>query len=124
MEYPVDQEVKKDTRWWKQFMPLYNGTYIMWMVQELEGDALMATDSCLEGVGGCSRGRYFYAAIPKELQENKNCSIVHFELIALVIGVWLWAKDLEGHRFMVNCDNEAVVKVINKGATRDSILLQ
>ena len=31
---------------------------------------------------------------------------------------------MTGRRFTVNCDNEAVVNVVNKGAAKDKILLQ
>ena len=119
----MGQQVLKDINWWRIYLPEYNSTSIMWLAQELQADALIATDSCLKGIGGYSEGRFFHAEVPQFIQSDDRYSIVHLELIALVIGVRLWGNKVRGVRYAVNCDNEAVVHVVNKGASKDPILL-
>ena len=89
-KYTFATEVKRDINWWRIYLPKYNQVSIMWMACEPEPDAIFATDSCLQGMGGLSRDKYFHAEIPQHLRESVEHSIVHYEMIALVIGMRLW----------------------------------
>ena len=44
---------------------------------------------------------------------SKKPSIAYLELYALVIRIHCWTKYLENGKFLVHCDNEAVVQMIN-----------
>ena len=65
--YMVDEQTKKDLKWWCRFLPQYNGISIMWMEQMLQPDKIMSTDACLTGVGGLKNMQYFHAQIPQEI---------------------------------------------------------
>ena len=65
---------------------------------------------------------YYRVAIPEWLKQIPRIDIVHFEILAATEGVKLWSHKLKGKKFIVNCDNEAVVTVINSGRARDPLL--
>ena len=101
----------------------YNGQSIMWL-EQCEGiDKTFSTDACLEGIGGHCFNRYFHKELPAWVFEmGKNVHIVHLELLAIVVGVRLWKKLLTGQRFVVGCDNQAVVTIINTRRSKNKLL--
>lgn len=44
------------------------------------------------------------------------------ELFTIVVAVKFWAPVLQHQRFIISCDNEAAVTVINSGSTRDPFM--
>ena len=50
-EKKIEKEMRKDIRWWKRFLPEYNGTSLMWMEQIMVPDQLIASKCMLVGNG-------------------------------------------------------------------------
>ena len=44
---------------------------------------------------------------------DKDPSIEYLELYALCVGVFIWSDRLRNHRFILYCDNESVVNMVN-----------
>ena len=82
-------------------------------------DKVMATDACLTGYGGTYGNQYFRGRFPANLK-NKNIALL--EILAVMVGLKLWAPLLHGQYFWIHVDNEAVASVINSGACRDTSL--
>ena len=118
----VDEEMRKDIWWWIRFMPTYNGVSIMWMKQALKEDILIALDSCLTGMGAHHQKQFIHSQFPSKYLDRKIFQIHHLEMVALMVALKVWKKSLSGFRFIMWCDNQAVVEVINAGRTRDPVL--
>ena len=122
VQYEVTEQVKKDLTWWNKFMDQHNGTSIMWLIQKSNIDELLATDACLTGIGGKCENNYYYSEIPEDWQPNYCKSIAHFEMLALIIAIKIWAQKITQHKFAVACDNMSVVQIINCGRSKDKLL--
>ena len=105
MLYIVDETMQLDIKWWRRFIPMYNGRSIMWMEQMLEPDAILATDACLTGIGGQCGRLYFHEEIPVQITEMEDTHIAHYELNLNPL--------LSGLRFKILCDNQVVSTVLN-----------
>ena len=120
--YSMRAELKRDILWWKVFIQQYNGASIMWMIQKKEVDQLIATDSCLVGIGGTCGDRYFHMTLPEWVRQVENVNIAHFELWAILVAIRLWKNYITGHRFVVGCNNQAVATIINTGRAKNGLL--
>ena len=63
--YLVFDEVRRDIAWWSEYMNKFNGVSIMWMEDRKTVNEVLATDSCLTGMGGFSHGKFFHCEIPE-----------------------------------------------------------
>ena len=84
--YAIDFEARKDIAWWIHFLPFFNGISIAWMHQHPQTDEIIATDACVQGIGGTCGKQFFYARIPKSLAEDLDFNITHYEMLALIVG--------------------------------------
>ena len=116
------EEVRKDLQWWTCYLDKCNGASIMWMNHRLTVDEIIVTDACLQGIGGFCQGRYFHATIPEWISSLEDLHIAHLELWAIVVAVQLWRTHINGLKFVVGCDNESVMTIINTGYSRDKLL--
>ena len=117
--YAMDQDAEKDILWWTLFLPRFNGTAKVWMDEQQEPDQVMATDSCMEGFGGCKSKKMFHVDFPREITNRVGTSIAVLEMWAIIIALKLWGHELQGQRIWIYCDNQAVVNVLERGRTRD-----
>ena len=123
VKYPADQEIKKDLMWWKRYLAHNNGVSMMWMFQKLELNEFFSTDACLDGAGGMCQGCYYHAQFPEKVFHwDKKVHIGYLELLAVIIGVKIWKDLITGTRFVVGCDNQAVVTIVNTGRSRNMLL--
>ncbi|XP_073248534.1 uncharacterized protein [Porites lutea] len=53
---------------------------------------------------------------------SHHCHISALELFTVIVAVKFWATALQHQRFLVSCDNEAAVTVINSGSTKDPFM--
>ena len=117
----VTSECRKDIKWWKEFLPQFNGVSIIYTSCWSSPDEVFATDACLTGCGGCSGSRIFHKEFPADVLVQ--FPFIHqLECLAILVAVRLWGSAWKGLRLTVFCDNEAVVQVLNSGKTRDALL--
>lgn len=114
----VSNDMKLDIDWWLMFLPLYNGVSFIkpdsWSFEDLH----FSTDSCLHGGGATCLDQCFFVPLPTNIVHEAE-HITALELFVLVLAVRVWAPTLARRRFLISCDNEAAVTVINSGVTRD-----
>ena len=53
----------------------------------------------------------------------KNYTIMHLEILNLVVGLKVWGTHWKDKTVEIKCDNMAVVKVLRSGHARDSVLV-
>ena len=51
-----------------------------------------------------------------------NYTIVHLEILNIVVAAKIWANDWANQKIQMFCDNMAVVEVLTTGKTRDTTL--
>ena len=82
-------------------------------------DCLIASDACLTGLGATCGKQYLHAKFPAQYLDQTKWKIHYLEMIALLVALKTWSHEIKHIRFMVKCDNQAVVEVINNGNTKD-----
>ena len=116
------KDMQLDVEWWKNFLPKYNGVSIMWMAQKVKADCVIASDSCLTGMGAHCGTQYIASKFPEIFLDQTRFKIHHLEMIAVLVTLRKWKHKLTGIRFVMWCDNQIVVEVVNSGYTRDVVL--
>ena len=92
----IDEEFRKDILWWIKFMPEYNGVSMMWAIGLHEVGKKFSTDACLKGLGAVFNNEYITAQF-SEYEMDPSYSIVHLELLAIVVAVKVWSESLAGY---------------------------
>ena len=108
-------DVKKDVRWWVNFIEDFNGVSIIPDVMWGDPDATISSDASLVGLGGCCGGEYFHTPILPPVLEDKSVHINELECMALVITLKVWGPLLGGCKILMFCDNTTTISVVNKG---------
>ena len=103
------------------FVEKYNGVSFIPSAIWTEPDVTFATDSCLVGCGGICSGEYFHIGFPKKIRDQ-GLPIHSLEMLAVLLAVRIWGAHLQTLKIQIYCDNEAAVRVINSGKTKDSFL--
>ena len=114
----LSSSFQKDLRWWSLFIEKFNGVAFIPPAVWSEPDITFSTDSCLKGCGGICGLEFFHAAYPSFILVQ-DLPIHKLEMLAVLIGVRIWGKNLQGMRLQIYCDNSAAVDVINSSKTKD-----
>ena len=117
----INDQFQLDINWWKNYLPKFNGTGILWMYHIKTPDSIIASDACLVGMGAVCGKEYFKAEFPEKWQ---SANIAHLEILAVTAMCKTWANRLNGLSIIIKCDNEAVCSVLNTGRAKDKTLLQ
>ena len=111
-----------DIEWWRSFLDRFHGkaitTDIIWQ------DVTVESDSCLAGMGVVSGHDWFFADWQAELPNLADMHINHKEAAAVVIAARQWGHQWEGKRVIFYMDNQAAIQMVNKGTTRDPIMME
>lgn len=111
----------KDLHMWQEFINNWNGASFFLSSSWVFSDALeMFTDASGSlGYGGIFCTHWFQGHWePNQMLGNAGVSIAWQELFAIVVACQIWHKDLSNKRIIFNCDNEAVVTMINSKRSR------
>ena len=117
----INSEARSDIRWWTTFVESWNGISILrdesltQPVHEIWSDA-----SGSWGAGAFWGSEWLQLQWPPAIQPYQ---IAIKELIPITLACALWGSNWKGTRVRVNCDNEAVVAVLNSGYSRDPFLM-
>ena len=112
----LNEDFKKDLNWFNTFLFQYNGItfYDNPPIQDK-----VFLDASLQGMGGAFRNMVYSLPFPKGF---KNYTIVHLEILNIVVALKVWGSVWKDHIIEVKCDNMAVVEVLNTGRARDLML--
>ena len=81
--------------------------------------ATIELDACLQGLGAIYRNQVYVFPIP---QYCDSFSMVHLEMLNILVAIRVWGKVWKHQRILIKCDNQAVVSVLNSGKTQDLTL--
>ena len=111
---------RSDLVWWYVFLEKWNGTSMMPTELKTPRYQLITDASGTFGCGAYSENRWLQYQWPIE---TEAWSIVVKELIPIVMALILWGQYWSGNVVLMQCDNRAVVDVLNSGFAKDSILM-
>ena len=118
----VTLTMRQDILWWNTFLPLFNGVSVIkpaeWLFVNLR---LISTDACKVWGGATCLDKCITVPFP-DFVLSAATHISALELFTIVVAVKFWASILQHQRFIILCDNEAAVTVINSGSTRDPFM--
>ena len=113
--------MKVDIAWWLEFLPVFNGVSLIktncWELANLH----FTTDASLQAGGATCLDKCFTCHFPEQIVRSAG-HITALELYTIVVAVKLWAPKLRQRKFIVSCDNEAAVTVVNSGSPRDPFM--
>ena len=118
--YKVNEEMRKDIKWWYLFLPGYNATSLMWLTDAVMVDTEFAMDACLTRAGGNAGDEVFSVRFPRQVTQSAH--ITHLQLWAVIISVKLWGEKCSGKIVKISTDNETVSHIINSGRSQDLLL--
>ena len=113
----LPQHFYNDLLWFVTYLRQFNGIVIYARVQSY---IHVYVDSSLTGAGGVCGVMVYAVKIPE--MTYPNVTIVHLEMINVLVAVRLWAKNFQDARVQLHCDNAAVVAVLNAHKTKDFLL--
>lgn len=120
-QQPVTSEMRLDLQWWKTFLPLFNGVSVIKPAEWSFANLHFSTDACMVRGGATCLDKCITFAFP-DFVLSATTHISALELFAIIVAVTFWAPVLQHQRFIISCDNEAAVTVINSGATKDPFM--
>ena len=117
----VSADMQADIDWWLAFLPLFNGTsFIRSQYWEFD-DLQFTTDASMNAGGATCLDECFTCEFPDDIARTAQ-HITASELYTIVVAVKFWAPKLRQRKFIVSCDNEAAVTVINSGSSKDPFM--
>ena len=115
----LTSDFHKDIQWFLAFLPLYNGiSYIT--KTKIDHEQTLFLDACLTGMGAVWRNRVY--ATPIHNCGDLKLTIVHLEMMNIVVALWVWGKLWQHGSISVKCDNLGVVQVVKTGKNKDYFL--
>ena len=115
----LNTEFFKDIAWFQTFLPHFNGT-TKFDKPGVEGSNSLTLDACLTGLGAVWKNRVY--STPTLPIPGFALTIVHWEMLNIVIALRMWGKYWKHRSILVYCDNEACVHVVATSKTRDLFL--
>lgn len=115
----VTTEMRKDLQWWIDFLPVFNGTTPM---LDTRLTTSVCIDACPIASGASYNGEFVYTPWAC-WQAARNHNISYKETMALEPAVVQWAPHWQNKTVYVHCDNQAAVYLINKGSSKDPVVM-
>ena len=118
----LNKGFKSDLLWWACFLPTWNGISMMAGAPRRHDVTLTSDTSGLWGCGAfSSMGEWFQVEWPASWIK---LHITIKELLPVVVGVAMWGSKWRGKTIICNCDNAAVVAILNSGSSKDERAMQ
>ena len=111
--------------WWNPFLGAWNGTSLLFEGKASQPDEELLSDA--SGSWGCGAlwgNDWFQCSWANTPHDNSGMdSIAPMELLPIVIAAAIWGPYWIGRTVRSNCDNEAVVSVINSGRCEHELMM-
>ena len=114
----LNTSFRSDFLWWATFLQVWNGVSMMSIPSRAQPDATVVSDA--SGNWGC--GAYTTAGEWFQFQWPTAWASVHItikELLPIVFSCAMWGSTWRGKTVKCQCDNAAVVAMINSGKSKD-----
>ena len=112
----LTSEFFRDLNWFCTFFRQFNGV-VYYDPRPIQAE--LHLDACLTGMGGVFEKQCYALPVPRGFHQY---SIVHLEMLNIVVALKVWATQWSNKKLRIKCDNMAVVEVLTSGKTKDNIL--
>ena len=111
----------KDLAWWHIFLSCFNGVSVIKPADWLLTNLRFTTDACMfRGRATCRTQCLTFSFPDIVLSAASHISVIEF--FTVVVAVKFWTPFVQHQRFLVSCDNETAVTVINSGPSTDPFM--
>lgn len=117
----LSSEVKRDLKWWQDFLDFFNGKSLILDTTPLTS---VCTDACKEGGGGFFEQDWFYAYWDTDYPMVKDFHINELEAFAVVLAAKRWCAQWENKRVVILSDNMTTVACLNKCTSRNKNMMK
>ena len=113
-------EFKADIQWWHEFLDSFNGR-----CDFLDPNPVLDvyTDACNEGLGAYYLGDWLYLNFSVDISTLANLAMPYKEALAIIFAASKWCNSWRNRHIVVHTDNQAAAAMINKGTTRNSVMM-
>ena len=115
----LNTSFKADVEWWLSFMERWNGISILSINPNGCPDEFLWSDA--SGSWGCGAiwHTHWLQISWHQLVSFSSAPIAVKEMLPIILAACIWGQFWRGCLIQCNCDNEAVVTVLNSGAAKD-----
>ena len=118
----VSKEMRRDLETWHKFLHNYNGITFFRSLKVIPSDAInMASDASFKGLGGCYGSSWVQARYPESW---KSYGIQVLEMFPVYVLIATFGHLLRNSSIRYQCDNEAVVAIINAQSSKCPRIMQ
>ena len=82
-------------------------------------DHVIELDACLNGLGAVWKNYVYHLPIPRNYL---SLTTVHLEMLNILVAIKAFGHYWRTKKVLIKCDNEAVVRVLTSGGTKDAFL--
>ena len=119
-KYYLTPEFCKDVFWWHNFLQVFNGKRLLLNKLPIVNTK---TDACQLAVGAYFRGDWVYSFLPADAPPLAPLHINYKEAFAICLAARCRAPQWANHRVIIECDNQPAVAMINKGSTKNPVVM-
>lgn len=118
----LNNEFRLDLFWWHYFLKHWNGLSLLCSDQygSLVDRCIQTDASRIWGCGSTWDNQWFQWPWAEEWRE---VNIMVKELVPIVISCVVWAPHLTKHRVPFQCDNMSLVRAIQKGNSKEPVIM-
>ncbi len=114
-------DIRQDLIWWSNFLDVFNGRSML--LDKTPIDCVF-TDACNDAAGGSYGSDWFYCNWGIDSPQAHSLHINEKEVLAVVLAANRWAPLWTNKRVVIYSDNSVTVASINKGTSRNAIVMQ
>ena len=111
----ITEEFRSDLNWFNNFLSVYNGVSFF----NYTPAKSVHLDACPSGLGAIFDGQVYAMPLPSSW---RDVNIVYTEMINILVALKVWHIQWAGLKVRIQCDNLAVVSVLNTGKTHDRVM--
>lgn len=118
----LNKDFRSDLRWWHIFVSHWNGlSFFQQSSHNVTAECYIQTDASGSwGCGGCMDIYWFQHAWSEEWS---SINIMAKELVPIILSCAVWGPVITKKTTIFQCDNRAVVDAINKGSSKDIMVM-
>ena len=116
----LNKSFKSDLYWWHMFINHWNGISFLCSATTFPEYHIYTDASGSWGFGAIFAG--FWFQLPWTM-EWSSINIMAKELVPIIISCTVWGPLLKQRSTKFHCDNQGLVAVINKGSSKDAVVM-
>jgi hypothetical protein len=120
----VNRMLRDDIQWWLDFLPSWNGVSVIGDTHwSSNTEIAMFSDASDVAIGGMYGTKWLILPFKGQFEVLRHMSIAWRELYAVVTVLATFASSLRGKRILINCDNQAIVHVLQTGTSKNNAIM-